>query len=132
MAVTKLKNRILIVEDEKIILNTLSFVLENSGYDVTTSSTGKEALEEILLRKDTVRPVDLLILDMDLSDFSATRLLHEIKRRNVELPTVAIIGLVDMKLLDQANGNSKIVWIKKPFNPEDIIECVKDIVRTLK
>ena len=68
---------------------------------------------------------------MDLSDFSAAHLLDEIRKRNVSLPTVAIIGFVDVKFQKCINGKNQIVWIKKPFNPEDIIESVKGIERAL-
>ena len=67
---------ILIVEDDSELLEVLQFVLEDGGYDVTVASNGEDALATI-----DDKPVDLVVLDVNLNGMSGLEVARQIRSR---------------------------------------------------
>ena len=63
--------RILIVDDEVLLLRTLSNALREGGFDVLVASSAEEAEREL----ENDEPVDLLVLDVKLPDIDGTKVL---------------------------------------------------------
>ena len=72
------KERILIVDDEKNIVSSLTSILSDEGYEVSMSGDGVEALE--LIQKD---PPDLVILDIWLPGMDGIEVLKTLKSYNL-------------------------------------------------
>ena len=123
------KGTILIAEDEKYTRNTLSFVLENAGYQVMEAMNGQEALYLILHLKQTVHPIDLLILDIEISGLTGWQVLEELQRHQASIPTIVIIGLIDEQILQRIRNNGALECLKKPFAPENVTTCVSRVLR---
>ena len=83
-----MSKHILIVEDEKDLLNTLEYNFKKEGYLVTSASTGKKALEEIGGKS---KP-NLVILDLMLPDISGLEICKEI-RNNLKNEHILILML---------------------------------------
>lgn len=79
--------RILIVDDEPVLLQTAAMILGERGYQVHTASDGFEALAA--LRKSLP---DLLISDLSMPNMSGFELLSVVRRRFPQLPVIAISG----------------------------------------
>jgi len=62
------KHRILLIDDEKILLDVTSSMLDHLGYEVTTAENHKEALNIYREAKDTGRPFSLIIMDLTMRD----------------------------------------------------------------
>ena len=117
---------ILIVEDEVFTSNTLSFVLVNGGYQVLTASNGWRALQIILGRKRSKTPIELMILDLEIPGLTGFQLLDELRNRNIIVPTIAITGLLDSFTLQGIHERKCQGLLKKPFSPEDILNCIQN------
>jgi DNA-binding response OmpR family regulator len=76
-------SRILIVEDEENLQELYRLEFEDSGYDVTVCGDGETAIR---LARDQV--FDLVILDIKIPRREGTEVLHELKKRNREIPVV--------------------------------------------
>ena len=120
---------ILIAEDEKYIRNTLSFVLENAGYQVMEAMNGQEALYLILHPKQTVHPIDLLILDIEMSGLTGWQVLEELRRHQASIPTIVITGLMDEQILQRIQNTYCLECLKKPFGPENLTTCVSRVLQ---
>jgi DNA-binding NtrC family response regulator len=115
-----MKTSILVVEDDEAILRVLSIVLRREGYDVTTASTGKEAIE-----KTTEKPYDLVLTDLNLPDINGQILLQLISRRN---PLTKKIILTGSSPAPQSSDSDKepIKYLMKPLGAEDLLNAVKE------
>ena len=82
------KERILIVDDEKNIVSSLTNILADEGYEVSIAGDGVEALE--LIQKD---PPDLVILDIWLPGMDGIEVLKTLKSYNLGVE-VLILSLI--------------------------------------
>jgi CheY-like chemotaxis protein len=82
--------RILVVDDEQVILETSSLILQNKGYEVGTARDGFEALAQ--LRRSLP---DLIISDLRMPNMSGFELLSVVRRRFPQIPVIAISGEYD-------------------------------------
>jgi CheY-like chemotaxis protein len=124
------KATILIAEDEQYTRDTLSFVLENAGYQVVETSNGKDALHLILHHNNEAeQPIDLMILDIEMSGLTGWQVLDELQQRRTVIPTIIITGLTDDQSLQNREGKNGLEYLKKPFTPDSLISCVSDILK---
>ena len=81
--------KILLVDDETIILETYSALLSEKGFSVLTARSGREALE-IFSRN----PFDLVITDLAMPDGDGFKLLEEIKEISPHTPVIVFTGKI--------------------------------------
>ena len=84
-----LQKRILLVDDESIILETYSSLLSEKGFSVVTASSGREALERF--SRDSF---DLVITDLAMPDGDGFKLLEEIKEISPHTPVIVFTGKI--------------------------------------
>lgn len=77
------KDKILIVDDEEVILMLYKEELEEEGYDVTTTSDGYKLLEKI----ETEKP-DLVVLDIKMAEYNGLDLLQDIRKKFYNIPVI--------------------------------------------
>ncbi|PIE31298.1 hypothetical protein CSA56_18665 [candidate division KSB3 bacterium] len=115
---------ILIAEEEKNTRETLRFVLKNAGYRVIHSLSGQEALTTILERQDSEYPIDLLIVDSDISGLTGWRVIEELERFGLALPIILITGVLDEYTLRKISGALPLAYLNRPFEPDEALACV--------
>lgn len=115
--------KVLVIEDDKDIRDTIVYVLEEQGYDVTSSEDAK-----ILKSLDTIKP-DLILLDNWLtewkSDANGQQISKELKTNPAtkHIPIVMISAVSNIQEIAEAGHADD--FLKKPFNLNDIIAVVK-------
>ncbi|MDO5397849.1 MAG: response regulator transcription factor [bacterium] len=115
--------KILIVEDEKIIVKGLKFNLEQEGYDVETAFDGEEALK---LAHD--RSIDLILLDLMLPKIDGFTVCRNIRSfSNVPIIMLTAKGEDIDKILGLEYGADD--YITKPFNIREVKARIKAILR---
>ncbi len=77
--------RILLVEDESHLAGPLQFNLEQEGYEIRSTPSGKEALA--LLKREKF---DLVILDLTLEEMDGLEVTRQVRRRNAKLPILML------------------------------------------
>jgi len=118
--------KILLVDDEPDIIEFLGYNLTKEGFDVTTTTNGKEAIE-IAQR---IKP-DLIILDVMMPDMDGIETCHEI--RNIESLKNTLIAFLSARGEDysQVAGFDAGAddYITKPIKPRLLVSRVKAILR---
>ena len=116
--------RVLIVEDNFVVADSLRFML--TGYDATvTAAVPSLAHAEAVLARDAV---DVAILDIDLKGTSVVPLADELRRRGI--PFVFVSGYGDEELLPERLRPSP--RFDKPVEAKRLVDCLIEIARRRK
>ncbi|HEY5649204.1 MAG TPA: response regulator, partial [Nitrospiria bacterium] len=110
-----MNKNILIVDDEASILSTLSGVLKDEGYEVTTASNGSEGLEQI----ERCSP-SLVLLDIWMQDMDGIETLTRIKKAYPSLPVVMMSGHGTIETAVKATKIGAYDFIEKPLSLEKV------------
>lgn len=117
--------KILLVDDEKDLVETVSFRLKASGYDVVTAYDGQEALTKTRLEKP-----DLIILDLMLPKMDGYKVCRMLKfdERYKSIPIIMFTARVqesDKKMGEEVGADA---YITKPFEPENLLGKIKELL----
>jgi len=117
-----MSEKILVVDDEDIIRESLSYILKNEKYEVDEAANGKIASE--MLRD---KSYDLVITDLEMPEMKGIELLEEIKKMNLQSNTIVITayGSVDTAISALRNGASD--YILKPVEFDELLIKVKKL-----
>ena len=108
--------KILLLEDDQILSETLQIFLEREGYKVDVALSELEA-ESLTFDKH----YDLYLFDINLSDGNGLSFLKALRYAEDETPTIFITALTDMNSMAQGFELDAIDYIKKPFEPEELL-----------
>ena len=109
-------NRILVVDDEEIILEVLSGVITRAGYTVTTASSGEEAWEMF-----SDKPFPLVIMDLVMDGISGIDLLQKIRQRHSETQVIIMTGHASLDSATASLRAGAFDYLSKPFGGFDKI-----------
>ena len=116
-----LQSKVLVVDDERGIRESLTMILEDDGYIVVSAKDGEEALQKIKELK-----IDLVILDVWLPKIKGTELLKEILSIKENLPVIMISGHGDIETVGICLKNGAIDFIEKPLLKGKILVTVRN------
>ncbi len=119
-----MKERILVVDDEASIVQSLSGVLEDEGYQVLSAGSGEDALEEI--RKE---PPDLVLLDIWLPGMDGLTVLERLKRTSPGIPVIIISGHGSIETAVKATRMGACDFVEKPLSIERILVSVQNALQ---
>ena len=119
--------RVLIVDDEADIRESLQTLLELEGYRVEAAATGTEGLVRV-----SEHPFDLVLLDLALPDANGMELLSEIHNRDSELPVVMITAYGTVENAVRAMQAGAANFIQKPWDNEKLLADLRAIVARRK
>ena len=117
---------ILIVDDEKMILDYLQALLMTEGYNITLATNGSEALAQA----ETLRP-DLILLDVMMPDMDGFEVCRRVRTapRLAEVPIIMVTGLDDQKSRLEGIEAGANDFVTKPFNGAELRARVRTITR---
>ena len=115
--------RILVVDDEQIIRESLSFVLRKEGYQVEESANGKEALA-----KQESRPFDVVITDIEMPEMRGTELLEHLTKRTPETFVIMITAFGSIETAIAALRKGAYDYVLKPIDFDDIMHRIRKLL----
>ncbi len=118
---------ILLVDDDPIILKTLSSALENQGYKITLAKSGESAIEKL-----TGHHFDILITDMYMNHVHGLDVFKKAKKVYPDIMAIIITGIADIKTAIDALRLSADDYLLKPFETEEILFRVGRCVEKIK
>ncbi|MGN0237476.1 MAG: PglZ domain-containing protein [Lepagella sp.] len=113
-------DKILWADDEIDLLKPHILFLKAKGYDLTTVSNGRDALDA--LDHDAY---SLVLLDENMPGISGLETLDLINARHPDVPVVMITKSEEENIMDQAIGNRIADYLIKPVNPNQILLSIK-------
>lgn len=114
--------RVLLAEDEPNIVESLTFLMERAGFDISAESDGRMALEEALSN-----PPDILILDVMLPELDGYEILRQLRadRRTERLPILMLTAKGQREDRETALECGADLFITKPFSNSEIVAAVE-------
>ena len=121
---------ILIVDDSPTLRTSLSFCLENAGYQIIQSENGQEGLDTLARLKEEGRSIALIITDINMPVMDGIRFIQEIKETSFRFVPILVLSTeTERSLKDQAKAAGAAGWLVKPFRPEQLLWVVKKFIR---
>jgi DNA-binding NtrC family response regulator len=112
--------KILIIDDEPILRDSLEVALKTSGYEAVTARTGEEGLE--LFEKESP---DLVLLDHWLPGINGDEVLRRIKEASSEIPVIIMTAQGSIELAVNSMKMGAFDFLVKPFELDQIETLVK-------
>ena len=106
--------RILVVDDEEIVIRSCLRILEGNGYEIDVAHDGHEAL-----RKVESNTYDVMILDIMMPNLGGMEVLRRVKETHPDIDVIMITGLSQIDTAVQAMKLGAFDYISKPFDPDE-------------
>jgi len=114
--VTRETARVLVVDDETGILDTLKILLKGDGYEVDVAESGREGVE----RLEELDP-DIVITDIRMPGTSGLELLSRARELDPEIAVILMTAQASLKSAVQAVNEGAFYYIQKPFSNEELL-----------
>ena len=119
-------SKILIVEDDKNITNTLTYYLQNEGFKIETAKNKNEGIEKI-----KEKTYNLILLDITLPDGNGYEIYHELKKEK-NTPAIFLTALDEEKDIVKGLDIGADDYITKPFRTRELLSRIKNVLRHTK
>jgi len=117
--------KILIAEDEPLMLKTLALRLSKDGHEVLTASNGQQAMEVLLASSP-----DIIVTDIMMPFLSGIELLTIAKKRQKKIPVIVLSAMGQENVVIEAFKLGADDYILKPFNPLELSMRVRRLMVT--
>lgn len=118
----RLREKILIVDDEEMILNVTRHALESVGYSVLVADNGTEAMRRFRAEKSRI---SLVISDVMMSGMSGPELVSELRKLEPDIPIIAVSGVSGFKGRQCAESMQAARFLPKPFSVDALLKTVQ-------
>ena len=112
--------KLLLLEDDQILSETLQHFLLREGYEVDVALSEEEAEELTFANR-----YDLYLFDINLPSGNGLDFLKALRHAEDETPTIFITALTDLNSMAEGFALNAIDYIKKPFDPEELLIRLK-------
>ena len=116
--------RILIVDDERLLLASMTRVLADAGYETLTADNGREAVALL-----DAQSFDAIISDIKMPEMDGIQLLRAVRERDNDVPVVLMTAAPDLATAMEAVSFGALQYLKKPF---DLGELKKVVARAVQ
>jgi DNA-binding NtrC family response regulator len=114
---------ILIVDDERIVLDSCKRVLEADGYSVTLATSADKALEAIC-----AEAFSLILMDIKMPGRDGMSLMREVKEKWPDVPVIIMSGYATNETVIQVAKTDAASFIAKPFTPDELAEAIRKVL----
>ena len=107
--------RILVVDDEEIVIRSCTRILDGSDYQIEAAHDGREALQRV-----DQNAYDIMILDIMMPNIGGLEVLRRVKEGHPDIDVIMITGLSQIDTAVQAMKLGAFDYISKPFEPDEL------------
>ena len=118
--------RILVVDDDVIVIKSCRRILEAEGFEVTTVPSADDALEKIKMYD-----FDLLIMDVKMPKHDGIFLMREIKKNWPDIPIIVMSGYPTPETIADVLKLGAIQFIPKPFKPDEFMKSIQQVIQKM-
>jgi len=116
--------RILIIEDDKEIIDFLLKGFEYEGYEVDSVNDGQSALE--MIYQGTY---DVILLDLMLPEINGQELLEEIRSKNIKTPVILLSAVAEYQSKIDLLNSGADDYVDKPFSFHELVARINAVLR---
>ena len=113
--------KILIVDDDRVVLASCRRILESEGYSVSLTSSVKEALRILEEKK-----YDILLVDVIMPEYDGMYLIGNVRENLPNLPILVMSGYPTPETISSGMQMGATHFIAKPFTPDELIAAVQN------
>lgn len=117
------QERVLVVDDDTMILQLIATTLERAGYRVQTTAHAEEAVKSY--RNSAGDPFDLVLSDVLMPDVNGVEFIRRLLAYDANVPVLFMSGQVPGEIMHQAFGAGRFEVLPKPFRPDGLIRAVR-------
>ncbi|MBN1626365.1 MAG: response regulator [Deltaproteobacteria bacterium] len=119
--------KILVVDDDQMVLDSLKALLKIKGYETDTTNSAQEALK--LINRNIF---DLVLLDVMMPEMTGFELLDSLDRESLDTMFMIMTGDTSMDFAIEALRKMANDYIRKPFEPEELLVRVEMVLKQKK
>jgi DNA-binding NtrC family response regulator len=116
--------KILVVDDDAIVIKSCRRILEAEGFEVITSPSADEALEKI-----KNYDFDLLLMDVKMPKHDGFFLMREIKKNWPDIPIIVMSGYPTPETIADSLKLGAVQFIPKPFRPDELTKSIRQVLQ---
>lgn len=116
--------RILLIEDEKMLANSLSTLLTRKGFTVEAVYDGETGAEYALMGI-----YDLLILDVMMPGLNGYQVAREVRRKRCAVPILMLTAKSDVADRIEGLNAGADYYLTKPFDSQELLACINALLR---
>jgi DNA-binding response OmpR family regulator len=120
-----MNERILVVDDEESLRLSLKFKLKSAGFDVDTAIDGEEALEKL-----KSKPVDVVLLDINMPRMSGIEALTIIRQTYPQTEAIMLTGFADFSTAIECLKIGAKDYLVKPVDTTELVTRLRSLVRS--
>jgi len=117
------KKKVLVIDDEQIVLNSVKKILGHEEHEVETTLSGRQGLEWALSKS-----YDIVLTDVRMPDMGGMLILRDIKKAKPSMPVIIITGYANVQSAMQAMKLGAAEYIEKPFTPDQLLKAINAAV----
>ena len=115
--------KILVCEDNLLMLKTIEFTLKKHGYEVVNAVDGNQGIKAL-----TNEQIDVLVTDINMPYNSGLELIQFIKTNmGNKIPVIIVTGITVEETRQHAKELGAANYVTKPFDPEVLVEMIRDL-----
>ena len=122
--------KVMIVDDEKVAIDSLKFIIEKSFTDVdiiTTARSGREAIELV-----EVNVPDILFMDIRMPGINGIEAIREIRKRHQQIVIIVLTAFDQFEFAKEAVNLGVMEYLLKPVNRTKVVEVVNKAIALIR
>ena len=120
-----LTRTVLLVDDEKMVLEVGKAILQRLGHEVVTAESGEEALDQFNTHRDAIGCV---VLDLTMPGMDGKETFKQMRSLDPEVPIIIASGLSADQVASQFNTDPATAVIQKPYQVADLSATIQSIL----
>jgi len=131
-----MNKKVLVVDDEPLLLAALDHIISSAGYDVITSMDGTGAFQKYSFAFNNPPSFDIVITDLTIPGISGIELIRQIVELDPFVPIIITTGQYDVLNIEMSSFAGSWEMLLKPFRKQDMLDAIeraslkKDAFRT--
>ncbi|WP_024654838.1 response regulator [Borrelia hispanica] len=123
-----MQKRILVIDDNRAIRQSVAYILEQNGFVVAEAQDGLEGVSKF---KEAVgqsdKDFDLVITDINMPNLDGIGVIKEIRELGSFVPILVLTTESEQSKVDEGRKAGATGWLVKPFNPDTLMHTISKI-----
>jgi len=120
--------RILVVDDEAAVRETVGLVLAQAGYEVIEAADGAQAMETVR-SGDNPSLLDAIILDLYMPKIQGQEVIFYLRSKFPAIPVIVLTGKPDMPDIIRSLDEGVVDFLVKPVHPDNLLAAVAKAIQ---